>query len=318
LLHLDVCDWASNTIRSHNRISYYSQSWTQLRHTITGRLGVNGNTRSEIRCPACGQNSEPRNNSLGGFQIFACKECELRFAPEAFDLKVDYTALYHSDCYKETQVQAIQSSTDFRAFADHPTYRPFFRQVRRHRDATLLDVGCGVGRFCHAASYLRWDVTGIDVSEAAIKIGSEHATFPMEHTTIGAHLARNTKYDAVTAFEVLEHLSEPLKFLQSLKEAARPHGHVFCTVPNWDCLTIQTATRPDWLPPVHLCFFSRKALENLALLAGFYTVNVGLISTDPFPGLSLRSARWLAKRALGRRGDDLGLWLHCRTKALAH
>ena len=253
---------------------------------------------------------KPDEINLGGYALYACTQCDLRFAPAAFDAKVDYAHVYETAEYIANQVVPIQSGVDFKSFAEHCTYRPFFQRVQQRPTATLLDVGCGVGRFCHAAHYRGWNVTGIDVSTTAVQIGSRYATFPLTEASVEDLLSRSQRFDVVTAFEVLEHLSKPLRFLISLKELASSKGQVFCTVPNWDCQEVRTATKADWVPPIHLCFFSLTALERLGFLAGFDRVTVGVVSTDPFPGCMPHGLRWLARRVIGRPRRPLGLWLH--------
>jgi 2-polyprenyl-3-methyl-5-hydroxy-6-metoxy-1,4-benzoquinol methylase len=114
----------------------------------------------------------------------------------------------------------------------------------------------------------------------------------------------------VTAFEVLEHLASPLEFLSSAKKLLRPGGQVFYTVPNWNCAEVQHSTRPDWLPPIHLQYFSRMALQQAGDRSQLGRVTTGLIWTDPMPAGVLPGARWLARRLLRRPREPLGLWMH--------
>ena len=123
-------------------------------------------------------------------------------------------------------------------------------------------------------------------------------------------VSRGERYDVVTAFEVLEHLAEPRSFIQLLVNATSDQGQVFCTVPNWECGEVQTATRPDWTPPVHLGFFTRKSLGLLGESAGCRIVRTGVIYTDPPPLNALFLHRWLARRIMGIARAPLGLWLH--------
>jgi SAM-dependent methyltransferase len=260
-------------------------------------------------CPLCGLSSPPDTVQLGGFRLYLCSSCSLRFAPQAFGMPVDYDGVYQSAEYQSDQVSALRS-IDGEALAHHPTYRAFFDQVSRDSGIRLLDVGCGVGRFLHAAHSQGWDVTGIDVSPLAIELGREFAPFPLRVATMEELIGKHQQFDVVTAFEVLEHLSSPLEFLTTAQKLLRPGGHAFFTVPNWNCTTVQRSTRPDWLPPIHLQFFSQSALERAGELGGLTHVDTGVIWSEPWPGGLLPRARWLARRALLRAREPLGLWLH--------
>jgi SAM-dependent methyltransferase len=266
---------------------------------------------SAAPCPACRTDSAPEGIILGGYELFACPRCTLRFAPGALNAPVDYDSVYRSAEYQHEQVDALEC-LDGARLAEHPTYRSFFRRVQRFPGARLLDVGCGVGRFGHGAYARGWDVTGIDVSELAITTGRKFARFPLRVATVEELIDQGEKFDVVTAFEVLEHLTSPLEFISNIRRLLRPGGQLFFTVPNWSCGAVQNATRPDWVPPVHLLFFTESALRRIGELGGLASVGTGVIRTDPIPHRVLPAARWLARRVLRRAREPVGLWLHGR------
>jgi 2-polyprenyl-3-methyl-5-hydroxy-6-metoxy-1,4-benzoquinol methylase len=207
-------------------------------------------------------------------------------------------------------MRALQA-LDGEELAEHPTYRSFFLQVTHFPGARLLDVGCGVGRFGHGASARGWNVTGIDISERAIAAGREFAPFPLRTATIEQFIEQGQQFDVVAAFEVLEHLRSPVQFLSTAKRLLRAGGQVFYTVPNWNCAEVQHSTRPDWLPPIHLQFFTQLALQQAGELSGLARVTTGVIWSDPMPARGiLPKARWLARRLLRRPHQPLGLWMH--------
>jgi cyclopropane fatty-acyl-phospholipid synthase-like methyltransferase len=274
---------------------------------------VTSQTRSST-CPVCGAASTVDANELGGYQLEVCPRCTLRFAPGAFHASVDYDRVYQSAEYQTEQVQVLKG-IDGRKIAEHPTYRTFFQQVRHVPGATLLDIGCGVGRFGHAAHAFGWNVTGIDISALAIAAGQAVAPFPLRACDVEELIEREERFDVITAFEVLEHLTEPVEFLLNAKRLLRPGGQIFCTVPNWESRTVQTSTRADWLPPIHLMFFSRPALQKLGEVAGFDEVSTGVIRTDPLPTRPTAKLRWLTRRIRLQSREPLGLWIHGRLTA---
>jgi SAM-dependent methyltransferase len=264
------------------------------------------------KCPACASLGSDVGRTLGGYSLVTCDECGLVFAPRALGEEVDYAAIYDTDAYRRDQIDRLRLSTDVESTAACATYRSFFRRVRPAVGALLLDVGCGVGRFCRAAAACGWSVRGIDVSPSAIAIGREHSDVELECTTISEVVERGLRFDVVTAFEVLEHLADPGAFLSLCRSVLVPGGRMFCTVPNWECEEVSSTTRPDWVPPVHKLFFGRAALEVVALAAGLSDVRVGAILTDPLPARPKSLPKWLVRRLVGRRRVPLGLWLSAR------
>lgn len=266
-------------------------------------------TMQEISCPVCDNGTAPDQVQLGGYRLYHCLSCALRFAPQAFGIPVDYDKVYQSPEYQADQVNALKSLNPT-AIADHATYRAFFRHVLRTAGPRLLDVGCGVGRFGMGAFAKGWDVTGIDVSARAIQAGHGIVPFPLRVATVEELRAEGERFDVVTAFEVLEHLSAPVEFLSNVRRLVRPGGQVFCTVPNWNSAVVRSSTRPDWLPPIHLLFFDSPSLRVLAERSSLVRVRTGLIWSDPMPTPIAARARWLARRLLGRTQEPLGIWVH--------
>lgn len=268
-----------------------------------------------MNCPVCSGGSIRDGVTLGKYLIDCCARCGLRFAPDAFDAPTDYSAVYESESYRETQVIPIASVADKRVFAEIGTYQPFFRNVPFRHGMTLLDVGCGVGRFLHGAHSKGWTVEGIDISSTAITVGQRYATFPMSVKSLSAVAESGKRYDVVTLFEVLEHLSEPSQILEQSKRVLQPNGSVFCTVPNWECSAVQKATDPAWIPPIHLLFYSENSLRELARTVGLKVNALGFIHTDSFPvnphfNWPVRALRWAGRRLRRIPNEPIGIWMH--------
>ncbi|MCM0081374.1 class I SAM-dependent methyltransferase [Geomonas sp. Red32] len=269
-------------------------------------------TASVLSCPVCNQVSALDGRHLGGYALMACPGCGYRFFPKTEGVVADYDEVYQGEEYFNEQIRSLQESRDSADFINHPTYRRFFSRLQPQEGPRLLDIGCGVGRFCQAAASVGWQVEGIDLSERAIAIAAAHHPFPVRVATVEALADQSASYDVITAFEVLEHLDNPRAFLSQVALLLRDGGEFFCTVPNWDCQAVQSATRPDWVPPVHVGFHTVSSLKTLAVRSGFAEADCGVIWTDPFPFHPMNGLRWLRRRLRGAENAPLGLWLHAR------
>lgn len=269
---------------------------------------MNSDTSTTRCCPVCRHDAGWTDHRLGGYRLARCPQCDLRFAAEAFGEEPDYDAVYQSNEYRTDQVENIMASFDPAEFMRIGTYQPFFTHVHPRAGATLLDIGCGVGRFCQAAAVNGWEVTGIDISSEAITIGRQYAKFRMEVSTVDELLAQAQRFNCITAFEVLEHTTDPVGFLHTARQLLAPHGTLFITVPHWGSPHVQTATRPDWLPPIHQLFFSRRALASACHHAGFTHATTGYVAETP-RRWTRRVKRWWQQQFSPLPEWGLGLWL---------
>lgn len=148
-------------------------------------------------------------------------------------------------------------------YSDH-FIRPEFNLAARHvpAGARVLDVGCGLGNFRHCVTHANY--TGLDPHFA------EHGGDPsIRNETIADHLVANAaSYDAVCAFQVLEHISAPVSLFREMLRAAKPGGLVCIGVPH----VPSALTRiPNFLmnaPPHHLSWWTKEALAEMAKRAG--------------------------------------------------
>jgi 2-polyprenyl-6-hydroxyphenyl methylase/3-demethylubiquinone-9 3-methyltransferase len=102
----------------------------------------------------------------------------------------------------------------------------------------VLDVGCGGGILSESMAALGAEVTGIDLSERALKVAGLHLLESGRRVTyrmISAEaLAREHpgQYDAVTCMEVLEHVPDPASQVSACAQLLKPGGHAFFATIN--------------------------------------------------------------------------------------
>ena len=259
-------------------------------------------------CGICSRSCEPSGRRIGGYDLYWCSSCDLYFAPNAFGALPDYDKAYSTPAYIRNQVEQIRRAKDKSVFARIPTYEAFFQKESSERERrTLLDVGCGVGRFCHAAHAAGWDVTGIDISQSAISIGSSLAPFALNCLSLDDLAGDTSHYAVVTAFEVVEHLPSPIDFVRKASRLLIDGGTFFFTVPNWNCRLVRNATHYDAVPPYHVNFFTETACVALLQASGFTDIRSGIILVDRYPSSLRHFPKWAIGRLLARP-QDRGVW----------
>lgn len=166
------------------------------------------------------------------------------------------------------------------------TERLEFRKAAEHvpAGARVLDVGCGHGGFRHYVPGARY--TGLDPNFAA-----EDPTGAILADTVEAHAARlGPVYDVACAFQVIEHVPDPLAFARALAACVRPGGLVLIGTPLWPS---PNTTIPNFVinaPPHHLTWWTPGALETLARALGCEAEAVHAIGMDRHDSL----IHWMA------------------------
>ena len=103
---------------------------------------------------------------------------------------------------------------------------------------SALDIGCGGGILAEAMARRGARVTGIDLSEKALKVAQLHlleSKIAVAYEAISAEdLAARSPgaYDVVTCMELLEHMPDPASTVRACARLARPGGHVFFSTIN--------------------------------------------------------------------------------------
>jgi 2-polyprenyl-6-hydroxyphenyl methylase/3-demethylubiquinone-9 3-methyltransferase len=103
---------------------------------------------------------------------------------------------------------------------------------------TVVDVGCGGGILAEAMAKKGAQVTGIDLSEKALKIADLHSLdsgIQVRYELVAAEdlAAREPgRYDVVTCMEMLEHVPDPAAVVQACATLVKPGGHVFFSTLN--------------------------------------------------------------------------------------
>ncbi len=103
---------------------------------------------------------------------------------------------------------------------------------------TVVDVGCGGGILAESMAHKGAQVTGIDLSEKALKVADLHSLesgIEVRYEMISAEqLAEREpgRYDVVTCMEMLEHVPDPAAVVRACATLVKPGGHVFFSTIN--------------------------------------------------------------------------------------
>nr|WP_280845047.1 class I SAM-dependent methyltransferase [Neoroseomonas nitratireducens] len=128
----------------------------------------------------------------------------------------------------------------------------------------VLEVGAGAGAFARLIPGARY--LGLDPNPSA------HAATgaPVVAEPLAGHAARHPEaYDAACAFQVIEHVADPLAMARDMARCVRPGGLVMLGAPTWP--SAMTAI-PNFVlnaPPHHLSWWNEGAMAALAARCGW-------------------------------------------------
>ncbi|WP_428718597.1 bifunctional 2-polyprenyl-6-hydroxyphenol methylase/3-demethylubiquinol 3-O-methyltransferase UbiG [Undibacterium curvum] len=102
----------------------------------------------------------------------------------------------------------------------------------------VIDVGCGGGILAESMAKKGATVTGIDLSEKALKVADLHSLesgVQVRYKMIAAEEMAETEagqFDVVTCMEMLEHVPDPASIIRACTKLVKPGGHVFFSTLN--------------------------------------------------------------------------------------
>jgi hypothetical protein len=150
--------------------------------------------------------------------------------------------------------------------------------ARMNTGLRFLEIGCGVGYtidFCRRI--LGWEAVGLEpgqwgrYAESLLGVNVEQ-----EYLGNGSSYD-NEVFDIVYASEVVEHVIDPLVFLETLKKVAGKSLDIILSTPNSDYIT-QSANAADvyslLFPGEHKIIFSAKGIRAILERAGFTNISI--------------------------------------------
>jgi SAM-dependent methyltransferase len=196
--------------------------------------------------------------------------------------------------FDETQLPFVRRAMSHPAVVKAvyvPRLRWLARRLRLDSGTRVLDVGCGTGEFLRLArSRYGASCHGVDIDPVL----ADEARRPGVTVTVGelSSLPAEERFDLITMFHVLEHLTDPERTLAAALERLRPGGHLCVEMPVNDGWAFRVFRRRHWfplLPPFHRHVFSRRSFSETVSRAA---QPVRLIQSEPvyLPGEWLASA----------------------------
>jgi SAM-dependent methyltransferase len=237
------------------------------------RLHAFGDT-VQVPCPACAASRPAPLFEKFGFEYQRCTECRTIYMsprPSEAALADYYT---HSENYAYWAKHIFPASEATRREKIH---RPWLAMVIGFVDrfsvprGTLLEVGPGFGTFAALANE-SGTFSRVVVIEPTPDLAAACRKRSLEVIEKRVEDSAGDVSDAsvVCAFEVIEHLFEPRRFIQAVHSLLAPGGLIVLSCPNGDGFDIATlGARSLAVDAEHVNLFNPISLRRLVEATGF-------------------------------------------------
>lgn len=219
-----------------------------------------------VPCNLCGAKNTHPFARRQGFDVVTCAECGLVYVNPRLGL----TALV--DQYNGNESSRIQYYLDAEP-ADRRSFAPVLETVQHLLPGRgrFLDIGPNVGNCLVLAREFGWQVAGIEINADAARHCREVRGLDVHAGTLDERPFPPCSFDAVLMGDVIEHLPDPRRALEQVRELLRPGGLVAVSTPDidgWAGRALQIK------PEEHLYYFSRATMKALLERSGYDVVQV--------------------------------------------
>ena len=212
-------------------------------------------------------------NERCGFKIIFCEDCgfiHVANPPERNALNKFYRDKFYTQDRKRNYITAQSEARDWW----NTVYKDRLTKLEGllGRTGRILDVGCGPGFFLKFAEEHGWEVCGLEPSSSAVKFAQDKLKLNVMKLSLESYFEQNAseEFDVIYSHGVLEHVLDPINFLNRSKDLLTENGLIFSSVANdfnpvqYSFLKRDPQKKPWWIiPPEHLNHFTSASIHRL-------------------------------------------------------
>ena len=245
------------------------------------------------------------------FAQMRCRECDLLIAqPQADAREIDeyYRSHYYEEHWEDGRAVFEENALDQQC-TTLPALDRLWNGWTPALSSSIVEVGCGYGAMLVALGDRGYRMTGVELSERAARFCRSNGFNVIVGRAPDLPLMP-ASYDVVLSRHVIEHVAEPIAFVQSLTRALRPAGLIVIETENarisqyaWDRFRARVRGQiPAFRSSTdHTHVFQARHLETLLVQAGCAEVRTGFYPAAP----AIESFHWRLYKGLFRSIDRL-------------
>lgn len=201
------------------------------------------------------------------YQIHIRNKELMRHGIEAFDKK------YFGIFFRKYNLQELMFY--YRWFRGWIGFLDNFLPLKNGQGKKALEIGCGIGAFAKILDERGFKVTATDISAYIIKKARKNLkNIDFQVMDIEKDLKIKNQFDYIFAFEVLEHLQNPVQALKNMKRMLNRKGMLIFSTPY--------PTKETLADPMHINVNLPNYWLSVGKRLGFKTQNMRYASFIPF------------------------------------
>jgi len=281
-------------------------------------------TSAGLKYTSCKICSSEISHYLTEFRLVKCKSCGLCFFEELQGVESSkslYRDLYNKDIgYRQHRLQEQKIKQGSQPGLGHNKKVILKEIITEKKKYSIAEIGAGVGVVAKKLLVAGHNYIGFELNEE-IASNAAQKGLPIKSSGYQGLGEFNEQFDAVIAFEVLEHIDNLNECLRMIIKSLKPNGLLGFTVPNSDKFKNYEKEQSKLYqspPPVHVNFFNMQSLHKLLLYYGLTPI---LIKVRPFPYMNLTDLnmyKFLMKALVGKYNGPNIMCVAQKQSNLAH
>ena len=218
------------------------------------------------------------------FSISQCTTCQFVFS-SSIPSQAFLSSLYETnDTAGEARIFARpdRAAFLFKSLSTLLTTMARLQPSQHQKKLRILDIGCayGVGSLGLAMQHYPYEISGVELSESTRNYLEQQGMTTYRTTE---DIPSNQSFDGILLNDILEHIPEPLNFLEKIRSISHPNTAIWVNVPNfvdWRLSTIvqqansgSTQVPKDFNPWEHLSYFSPQSLDHALATIGAHRLH---------------------------------------------
>jgi SAM-dependent methyltransferase len=219
--------------------------------------------KSRESCPGCNSSISALCFRVNGYAIMRCSVCATMYV-ETLPTPAQLAAIYTTATYYELPAASMK-----RIASENTRRLSLIRKIQPK--GTFLDIGCAHGLLLDQAKDAGYQTYGVEptATNAVVASAKGHTIFNGWLTDFAVQ-SNSKQFDVITCMDVIEHIDDPLPFLQIATSLLAPGGLMVISTPNYSGVVAKLLGQSDpyMTPPEHITFFTMQGMQRLTLRCG--------------------------------------------------